>query len=82
MYSIEFTETANKQLNKLPEDVQIRAENVLERIRINPFHFVKRKEGTPYFILRIGEYRAILSINQKDSVIYVMDVGHRKNIYK
>ena len=55
MYSIEFTQTAEKQFNKLPKDIQIRIINVLERIKFRPFHFVKRKEGTPYFIMRIGD---------------------------
>ena len=82
MYSIEFTQTAEKQLNKLPKDIQIRIINVLGRIKFRPFHFVKRKEGTPYFIMRIGDYRAILNIQVKSSLVYVMEVGHRKNIYE
>lgn len=81
MYSIEFTQTAEKQFCKLKKDIQERVLNVLERIKINPFHFIKRKEGTQYFILRIGEYRAILDIRQDKNIIYVMEVGHRKNIY-
>ena len=81
MFYVEFTKTAEKQLNKLPSDVQTRIINVLERIRIRPFHFVKRKEGTPYFIMRAGEHRAILDIRTQNNIIYVIEVGHRKNIY-
>jgi len=81
MYSVEFTPTAEKQFFKLEKNIQDRVLNVLERIKIRPFHFIKRKEGTPYFILRIGEYRAILNVNQVNLIIYVMEVGHRKNIY-
>jgi mRNA interferase RelE/StbE len=81
MYSIEFTKTAEKQLDNLPKEIQIRFANVLERITIRPFHFVKRKEGSPYFIMRVGEYRAILNIKQDSNMIYILEVGHRKNIY-
>lgn len=81
MHSIEFTQTAEKQFNKLPRAIQIRIVRVLERIKFRPFHFVKRKEATPYFILRIGDYRAILNIQIEDSLIYVMEIGHRKHIY-
>ncbi len=81
MYSVEFTKTAEGQFNKLSQDVQRRIINVLERIKVRPFHFVKRKEGTPYFIMRVGDYRAILSIKTDKNIIYVMEVGHRKNIY-
>lgn len=81
MYSVEFTQTAEKQFYKLPKEIQLRMLRVLERIKIRPFHFVKRKEGTPYFIMRVGEYRAILDIKTNEEKIFVMETGHRKNIY-
>ena len=81
MYSIEFSQTAEKQLYKIEMPVQQRVISVLERIRIRPFHFIKRKQGTPYFILRIGEHRAILDIKEENNTIFVIEVGHRKNIY-
>ena len=81
MYFVEFTKTAEKQLNKLPNNIKIRLLNVLDRIKIRPFHFIKRKEGSPYFIIRFGEHRAILDINIDKKNIYVIEVGHRKNIY-
>ena len=81
MYSIELTNTAEKQLYKLPKELQIRIVNVLERIKLRPYHFTKRKEGTEYFISRIGHYRAILAILDKEKRIIVSEIGHRKNIY-
>ena len=81
MYIVEFTETAEKQFNKLPKEIQIRIISVLERIKLRPFHFIKRKEGTPYFIMRVGEYRAILNVRNDNYKIYVLEVGHRRNIY-
>ena len=81
MYSIEFTKTAENQFYKLPKDIQSRILRVLERIKIRPFHFVKRKEGSPYFIMRIGEYRIILNIKINELKIFVTETGHRKNIY-
>jgi len=81
MYSVEFSETAERQFNKLEKDVQFRVVNVMERIRIRPYHFIKRKGGTNYFIARIGEHRAILSIDDVRKIIFVLEVGHRKKIY-
>jgi mRNA interferase RelE/StbE len=82
MYSIEFTENSERDFDRLPKDTQIRLLNVLERIKINPFHFIKRKEGTDNFILRVGDYRAILEIDLGKCIVYVVKIGHRKNIYK
>lgn len=81
MYSIEFSQTAEKRLYKLERRVQQRIISVLERIRIRPFHFIKRKQGTPYFILRVGEHRVILDVREKNNTIFVIEAGHRKNIY-
>lgn len=81
MYSIDFTKTAERQFDKIDKKFQIRIINVLERIKIRPFHFVKKKEGTPYFIMRVGEYRVILNIEIKSLKIYVLELGHRKKIY-
>ena len=82
MYLIEFSKKAENQLYKLPINIQMRIVSVLDRIKINPFHFVKRKQGTPYFILRIGEYRAILDIKKNKLIILVLEIGPRKSIYK
>ncbi len=81
MYSIEFSQTAESQFNNLERNTQERVINVLERIKIRPYHFIKRKQGTDYFILRIGEYRAILDVRDKEQKIFVIELGHRNNIY-
>jgi mRNA interferase RelE/StbE len=82
MYSVEFSETAEKQFNKLEKKTEERIISVLERIKINPYHFIKRKQGTNYFIARIGEYRAVLKIDDVRKIIFVVEIGHRKNIYE
>lgn len=81
MYSIEFSQTAEKQFCKLEKNIQERIVDVLERIILRPFHFVKKKQNSPYFILRIGNYRAVLDIKENIQKIFVIEVGHRKNIY-
>jgi len=82
MYDVVFYNKAKGQLSKLALDIQKRILNTLERIKIRPFHFIKRKEGTSYYILRIGNHRAILDVKKENSLIFVVEVGHRKNIYK
>ena len=82
MYKVEFSKKAEQQFSKLNEILQQRIINTLERIRIRPYHFVKRKEGTPYYILRVGMYRIILDIKDNKLIILVLEIGPRKNIYK
>lgn len=82
MYSIEFTDTARKQLLKLPRDVQKRVISALERIRIRPEAYVKKLVGDPGYRLRVGDYRVIMDIEHNKLIILVLKVGHRKNVYK
>ena len=82
MYQIIISQKAEKQIEKLEKLTQERIFSVLDRIKIRPFHFVKRKQGTPYFILRIGEYRAILNIKSNVLLIFVLKIGARGDIYK
>lgn len=80
MYSIEFSQLAEKQLGKLERNIQGRIIKVLERIKIRPHSFVKRLVGLPYYRLRVGDYRIILKI--KEQTIFIVELGHRKNIYE
>ena len=82
MYELELSDKAKKQLRNLPSELQHRIGFAFERIKINPFRSIKRKQGTPYFILRIGEYRAILDVKNNKLLIPVIEIGPRKKIYK
>lgn len=79
VYEIVYSETAAKQIEKLPKDVQHRIASTLERIRVRPHRYVMRLVGSPYFRLRIGDYRVILDILEKTVRIFVIEVGYKKN---
>lgn len=81
MYEIILSDKARNQLNKLSQEMRNRIGNVIERIKIRPHHFVKRLVGSPYFRLRVGDYRLILDIKQDKLIILVLEIGHRKNVY-
>nr|WP_231186385.1 type II toxin-antitoxin system RelE/ParE family toxin [Haladaptatus sp. DYF46] len=40
-----------------------------------------RETHRPYYKLRAGDYRAIITWNRNDDVLIVEAVGHRRNIY-
>jgi len=82
MYSIEFSPTAEKQLDKLEKPIRKRIVTVLERIRVRPFSFVKKSIGTDYYRARAGDHRAILDIREDIQLIYVVEVGHRRSVYR
>jgi len=82
MYQVEFSKQAESQFSKLPSGLRDRIFNVLDRVKLRPHHFVKKLVGCSYFSLRVGDYRLILDIQQDKLIIFVIELGHRKNIYK
>lgn len=82
MYEIIFTDKARKQFLKLERSIQERIGAVLERIRIRPEDYVEKLVGEPGFKLRVGDYRVFLDIINKKLLVLVLEIGHRKNVYK
>lgn len=81
-YSITFSDYSLKQLEKLPKDIQIRIISTLKRCKIRPYPHVKKLVGLPHFRLRVGDYRVIMDIFDDELRIHIIELGHRKNIYK
>ena len=82
MYKLIYSEKALKQLKKLDAKISDRILKTLERIKIRPHHFVKSLSDSPYSRLRVGNYRLILDIQNNKLIILILELGHRKNIYK
>lgn len=82
MFDLIFTSETKKFLKKLPKEDSKRIISSLERCRVRPYSFVKKLVASPYFRLRVGDYRVILDIRAGMLVIIVIEIGHRKNVYK
>ena len=81
-YEVVFTETALNQLRKLERKVQERIITTLERVKISPERYLRKLKGRPEYRLRVGDYRVLILIDNKQLILLVVEVGHRKNIYK
>jgi mRNA interferase RelE/StbE len=83
-YNILFTSRSKKQFSKLTKDIRIRITNYLEnKVQINPLLYGKNLTGDKkgLYRYRIGDYRIICHINNKDIVVLILDIGHRKEVY-
>ena len=80
-YELIYSQEAVKQLKKLSTDIQRRILSTLERCRVRPYPHIRKLVGSPYFRLRIGDYRVILDVQENKLVIFVIELGHRRNIY-
>ena len=83
-YSVEFKKSAAKTLRKLPQSVQKRIIDKLSEIKNSPPPSVetKLKGNNPFHRIRVGDYQIIYEIQNDILVILVINIGHRKDIYK
>lgn len=82
LYTIQWTRTSLKQLEKLDKKVAERIIDKVEEISEEPFRFVKKLQGLDLYRLRVGDYRVIISIENKKMIVFVLQVGNRSVIYK
>ncbi len=86
-WTIEFTETVDHQFEKLDQQVRHRINRYLY-IRIaqneNPKRFGKPLVGNlkNFWCYRIGDYRVICEILDHKLIIIVVNVAHRREVYK
>lgn len=85
-WNLMFAETSLKDLKKLQIQERQRIVHYLEdRIctKDNPRELGKATKGdlSGLWRYRVGDYRIIADILDKDIVIQVVRIGHRKNIY-
>ncbi len=80
-YLIIWSDKSRDDLAALDKAVSARIISKVESIKENPFYFVGQLSGAPLYSLRVGEYRLILDIKKHKMVIFVVKVGHRRNVY-
>lgn len=72
-----------KSLDKLDAAVKRRILNKASELGDSPYEGKMLKgELSGLFSLRVGDYRIIYWIDEKESTVWLVDVGHRKRIYK
>ena len=87
MWKTEYTKRFLKELSKLPQDIQTRAEQIVfeELLTANPFElgYVERMTGyADKYKIRIGNHRIGITIDKQNSLIICQRIAHRKDIYK
>ena len=82
--NIKISRAARKQLSKLDEQTRNRILSSLYKLREDPglVDIKKIKTKTDRLRMRVGEYRVVLSVDRGNKVYRVIEVGHRRDIYR
>ena len=82
-YEIQIRRKAQKSLAKIPEPFQGNIIDAINLLAHNPHPANSKKlTGRPAWRIRIGNYKAIYEIENNLLTILVLDIDHRKNIYR
>jgi mRNA interferase RelE/StbE len=84
VYRIDLSPAAQRQLKKLSSSVRHSIIKQLDSLKSNPRpDGVKKLAGIDkLYRLRMGDYRVVYTINDKQLVILVLKIGDRKEIYR
>jgi mRNA interferase RelE/StbE len=82
-YKVFFKKSVEKDFKKIPKKYLIKILQKVEELKNNPRHKGSEKL-TGYELYRIKQeiYRIVYSIQDNELTIWVVKVGHRKEIYK
>ena len=84
MYTIQFLSAAAKELKALPKKEITKIDKELLALAKNPHQHssVTALQGFKgLFRLRVGDYRIVFKIENRQLLILVIKIGHRKEVY-
>lgn len=85
IWKIEITRTAEKQILRLNKITRERLIKFVKKLtQCDPRHSGKALKGNKAELwrYRVGDYRLICVIEESSSQIIVLEVGHRREVYR
>ena len=82
-YKIDIKKSAGKEIEHLPRrDIKAVLDKITSLTENPRPHDCKKLSGQERYRIRCGDYRILYSIEDDILVIYVVKVGHRKDVYR
>ena len=72
----------NKKLDRLGVKTKSRIIAKLILLKTNPRFHAEKMCGTEFWKVRMGKFRVIYSIEDDKLIVLIVDLGHRRTVYK
>ncbi len=82
VFQIIWSDSAVRQMKKLDRAVTRRIFDKVGELRENPYRQLQKLVNSPFYRIRVGDYRVILDIHEDVLRILVLKVGHRETVYE
>ena len=82
-YSVDILRSAQKKLGKINRQDQSRIISAIYALADNPRpQDCQKLSGRPAWRIRIGSYRIIYEIHDDQLRVFVITIGHRREVYR
>jgi mRNA interferase RelE/StbE len=83
-YRIELTRDALRALAKLDKPVRRRIQGAIDKLADDPrpAGLIALRGAPGAFRVRVGDYRIIYTLHDDRLLIVVIDIGHRRDVYR
>ena len=83
-YEVRLVPTAHRQLLRLPRRVRDRVADAIRLLSRNPRPTgCKKLAGqADYFRIRVGDYRVLNEVRDREILVIVIKIGHRREVYR
>lgn len=82
LYTILLHPKVEKFLKSCDQRLSERVRSKLKMLADDPFRFLEHVVGQDFFKLRIGDYRALVDVDQSRKIVFVRVLDHRSTVYK
>lgn len=83
MYQIKLDKRVEKELDTIPDKIFDKIKKVISSLKDNPRPLgVKKLTNQEHWRIRVGEYRILYEIDDKEKIIAIFKIKHRKDVYK
>jgi len=84
-FKILLSPKAAKDIKKLERQVLSKVDKALLSLAKNPYPLgikILQDIKLPQCRIRVGDYRILYDVFNKDRTIYIIRIGHRKDVYR
>lgn len=81
-YKVEFTQIAEKELNKIDKQYIPKILAKIKSLKNDPFTYSRKLKAKSGYRLRAGDYRIIFDIFENQNLISIFKIAHRKDAYR
>ena len=83
-YEVRLLVTARRQLLRVPARIRSRIGDAIRALATDPRppDCKKLAGNTDYFRIRVGDYRVLYEVRDRDVLVLVIKIGHRREVHR